>query len=210
MFLSACISHRRCHACHTSSFREDTLHITVGHEARPLRHRRRQIGPCRRVFGTMTTSVRAVPAFETLDAVRDVPRHDINVPAERSATVLEQRVGRVHRLGQRWPVSVVHFIAKGTIEEGMLGLLAFKTAMFTGVLDDGQDEHLAGLDEWRQACQAEMRELTEAIAANRRHGDAEVAALWRHVAKRAEARVAELRKMIEQIGEHTGEGSDSA
>jgi len=58
--------------------------------------------------------------------------------------VLEQRIGRVHRLGQKRPVRVVHFIAKGTIEEGMLGLLAFKSAMFSGVLDDGQDEVFLG------------------------------------------------------------------
>lgn len=58
--------------------------------------------------------------------------------------VLEQRIGRVHRLGQHRPVRVVHFIAKGTIEEGMLALLAFKSAMFTGVLDDGKDEVFLG------------------------------------------------------------------
>ena len=34
--------------------------------------------------------------------------------------VLEQRIGRVHRLGQRNPVQVINFIAQGTIEEGML------------------------------------------------------------------------------------------
>ena len=58
--------------------------------------------------------------------------------------VLEQRIGRVHRLGQHRPVRVVHFIAQGTIEEGMLGLLAFKAAMFSGVLDDGKDEVFMG------------------------------------------------------------------
>jgi SNF2 family DNA or RNA helicase len=40
--------------------------------------------------------------------------------------VLEQRIGRVHRLGQRGPVQVVNLVAQGTIEESMLSLLGFK------------------------------------------------------------------------------------
>ena len=58
--------------------------------------------------------------------------------------VLEQRIGRVHRLGQQRPVRVVHFISQGTIEEGMLTLLGFKKSVFAGVLDGGQDEVFMG------------------------------------------------------------------
>ena len=58
--------------------------------------------------------------------------------------VLEQRIGRVHRLGQRRPVRVVHFISQGTIEEGMLELLKFKKSVFSGVLDGGQDAVFLG------------------------------------------------------------------
>jgi superfamily II DNA/RNA helicase len=58
--------------------------------------------------------------------------------------VLEQRIGRVHRLGQHRPVRVVHFVAQGAIEEGMLGVLAFKKSMFAGVLDGGKDEVFLG------------------------------------------------------------------
>jgi len=68
----------------------------------------------------------------------------VNMDQPWNPAVLEQRIGRVHRLGQQRPVRVVHFIAQGTIEEGMLGLLAFKSAMFSGVLDDGQDEVFLG------------------------------------------------------------------
>ncbi len=68
----------------------------------------------------------------------------VNLDQPWNPAVLEQRIGRVHRLGQQRPVRVVHFIARGTIEEGMLGLLAFKSAMFTGVLDEGQDEVFLG------------------------------------------------------------------
>ena len=58
--------------------------------------------------------------------------------------VLEQRIGRVHRLGQRRPVNVVHFIAKDTIEHAMLGTLQFKRSLFAGVLDSGDNEVFLG------------------------------------------------------------------
>ncbi|MBX3180419.1 MAG: DEAD/DEAH box helicase [Candidatus Hydrogenedentes bacterium] len=58
--------------------------------------------------------------------------------------VLEQRIGRVHRLGQHRPVSVYHFISRGGIEEGMLDTLKFKTSMFEGVLDGGESEVFLG------------------------------------------------------------------
>ncbi len=58
--------------------------------------------------------------------------------------LLEQRIGRVHRLGQQRPVRVVHFIARGTIEEGMLAVLAFKKSVFAGVLDGGENEVFLG------------------------------------------------------------------
>lgn len=68
----------------------------------------------------------------------------INLDQPWNPAVLEQRIGRVHRLGQHRPVRVVHFIAQGTIEEGMLSLLDFKRSMFTGVLDGGRDEVFLG------------------------------------------------------------------
>ena len=45
----------------------------------------------------------------------------VNLDQPWNPAVLEQRIGRVHRLGQQ-PARcrVVHFIAQGTIEEGML------------------------------------------------------------------------------------------
>ena len=68
----------------------------------------------------------------------------VNLDQPWNPAVLEQRIGRVHRLGQHRPVRVVHFIAEGTIEQGMLELLAFKKAMFSGVLDGGKDEVFMG------------------------------------------------------------------
>ncbi|MCL4191765.1 MAG: DEAD/DEAH box helicase [Thermoguttaceae bacterium] len=68
----------------------------------------------------------------------------LNLDQPWNPAVLEQRIGRVHRLGQHRPVRVVHLIAQGTIEEGMLSLLSFKTAVFSGVLDGGKDEVFLG------------------------------------------------------------------
>jgi hypothetical protein len=62
----------------------------------------------------------------------------VNLDLPWNPAVLEQRIGRVHRLGQTRVVHVVHFIAEGTIEEGMLSTLNFKKSLFSGVLDGGQ------------------------------------------------------------------------
>ncbi len=68
----------------------------------------------------------------------------INMDVPWNPAVLEQRVGRVHRLGQTQPVQVVHFVSQGTIEEGMLSVLAFKKSLFAGVLDGGEKEVFLG------------------------------------------------------------------
>ena len=61
----------------------------------------------------------------------------VNADLPWNPAVLEQRIGRVHRLGQARPVRVVHFVAPGTIEEGILSILGFKRSLFAGVLDGG-------------------------------------------------------------------------
>jgi superfamily II DNA or RNA helicase len=68
----------------------------------------------------------------------------LNMDLPWNPAVLEQRVGRVHRLGQQQPVRVVNFVAKGTIEEGMLEVLRFKKSLFAGVLDGGAKEVFLG------------------------------------------------------------------
>jgi hypothetical protein len=54
--------------------------------------------------------------------------------------ILEQRIARIHRMGQKRPVRVINFVAKGTIEEGMLSVLAFKRSLSAGILDGGSGE----------------------------------------------------------------------
>ncbi len=64
----------------------------------------------------------------------------VNMDLPWNPAVLEQRIGRVHRMGQSRGVQVVNFIGQGSIEEGMLSVLAFKKSLFAGVLDGGESE----------------------------------------------------------------------
>ena len=64
----------------------------------------------------------------------------VNMDLPWNPALLEQRIGRIHRTGQKRPVQVVNFVAKGTIEEGMLSVLAFKRSLSAGILDGGQSE----------------------------------------------------------------------
>lgn len=64
----------------------------------------------------------------------------VNMDLPWNPAVLEQRIGRVHRLGQSRGVQVVNFVGQGSIEEGMLAVLAFKKSLFAGVLDGGANE----------------------------------------------------------------------
>src|SRR5690606_39478732 len=47
--------------------------------------------------------------------------------------IVEQRIGRVHRLGQTQPVTVLNLSVKGTIEARILDLLTHKLRLFTAV-----------------------------------------------------------------------------
>jgi len=64
----------------------------------------------------------------------------VNMDLPWNPALLEQRIGRIHRMGQVRPVRIVNYVAKGAIEEGMLGVLAFKRSLSAGVLDGGQGE----------------------------------------------------------------------
>jgi ERCC4-related helicase len=64
----------------------------------------------------------------------------VNMDLPWNPAVLEQRIARIHRMGQTRPVQVINFVSKGTIEEGMLSVLAFKRSLSEGILDGGSGE----------------------------------------------------------------------
>ena len=61
----------------------------------------------------------------------------INMDIPWNPAVLEQRIGRVHRIGQRRLVRVINFVTRASIEERILDLLKFKKSLFAGALDEG-------------------------------------------------------------------------
>jgi SNF2 family DNA or RNA helicase len=63
--------------------------------------------------------------------------HVINMDIPWNPAVLEQRIARVYRYGQTKNVSVLNFVAQNTIEHGMLSRLKFKSALASGILDNG-------------------------------------------------------------------------
>ena len=64
----------------------------------------------------------------------------INLDLPWNPAVLEQRIGRIYRMGQKRNIQVINLVAIGTIEEQMLAKLKFKTDLFDGVLNGGEDE----------------------------------------------------------------------
>src|SRR5471032_1093037 len=64
----------------------------------------------------------------------------VNMDLPWNPAILEQRIARIHRMGQSRPVRVINFVAKGTIEEGMLSVLAFKRSLSAGIFDGGSSE----------------------------------------------------------------------
>jgi superfamily II DNA or RNA helicase len=68
----------------------------------------------------------------------------VNMDLPWNPAILEQRIARIHRMGQVRPAQVVNFVAKGTIEEGMLSTLAFKRSLSAGILDGGSGEIALG------------------------------------------------------------------
>lgn len=63
----------------------------------------------------------------------------INLDLPWNPAILEQRIARVYRIGQKKNIQVINLISIGTIEEQMLSKLRFKSSMFEGALDGGED-----------------------------------------------------------------------
>jgi SNF2 family DNA or RNA helicase len=61
----------------------------------------------------------------------------INLDIPWNPAVLEQRIARIYRLGQKRNVSIINMVATGTIEHKMLGVLSFKKGLSEGILDQG-------------------------------------------------------------------------
>ena len=63
----------------------------------------------------------------------------INMDIPWNPAVLEQRIARIHRMGQKNNIAVINFISLNTIEHRMLDVLKFKTSLAKGILDNGEN-----------------------------------------------------------------------
>ncbi|MBY0232356.1 MAG: DEAD/DEAH box helicase, partial [Gemmataceae bacterium] len=82
----------------------------------------------------------------------------VNLEVPWNPAVLEQRIARVHRMGQHRPVQVYNLVMRGTIEERVLATVAQKRALFDEVFAGTSDEiAFEGLGQ--QAFLDTMREL---------------------------------------------------
>lgn len=64
----------------------------------------------------------------------------INLELPWNPAVLEQRIARVHRMGQKRPVRVINLVTRGTVEERVLQTLKAKQELFTGLFEGDEDE----------------------------------------------------------------------
>ncbi len=64
----------------------------------------------------------------------------VNLELPWNPAVLEQRIARVHRMGQERPVRVINFVTRGSIEERVLKAIEAKKSLFAGVFDGDSDE----------------------------------------------------------------------
>jgi len=64
----------------------------------------------------------------------------VNLELPWNPAVLEQRIGRVHRLGQKQPVQVYNLVSEQGIEARIANLVDDKQALFSGLFDEKSNE----------------------------------------------------------------------
>jgi superfamily II DNA or RNA helicase len=86
----------------------------------------------------------------------------INLDVPWNPAILEQRVGRIYRMGQKNNVRVINMVSGDSIEHRMLDILKFKSSMAQGVLDpDGDDTIFMSESKFKQFMDS-VETLTEA------------------------------------------------
>ncbi len=64
----------------------------------------------------------------------------VNLEVPWNPAILEQRIARVHRMGQRRGVHVLNFVTRGALEERVRRVVDGKRALFDGLLVEGADQ----------------------------------------------------------------------
>ncbi|EMI19813.1 protein containing DNA/RNA helicase [Rhodopirellula maiorica SM1] len=120
----------------------------------------------------------------------------INVDLPWNPAVLEQRIARAHRMGQKNPVHVYKLVTTATIEEKLLDTLASKQDLANASLDMQSDvesvELFSGMEELK-------RRLEQII------GPAPTAPVDQSQQRRVEAETEQLRQRREKVSAASGQ-----
>jgi superfamily II DNA or RNA helicase len=84
----------------------------------------------------------------------------VNLDVPWNPAVLDQRVARIHRLGQKQKVQVLHLVAPDSYEEQVLGLIQGKRNLFDNVVDVDASEDVVGVS--KRLAEVLAEELSEA------------------------------------------------
>jgi len=90
----------------------------------------------------------------------------INVDLPWNPAILEQRIGRAHRMGQKRPVQVFLLVTENTLEENLLGTLSAKHELSQAVLDPDSDtsrvDMATGMEELKRRLEILLGEKPDA------------------------------------------------
>ena len=127
----------------------------------------------------------------------------VNVDLPWNPAVLEQRIGRAHRMGQKRPVQVYVLVTEGTIEERLLGTLAAKHDLALAALDpDSTVKEVqleGGIEELRRRMERLIGAAPDGEIDESQRRDVEEEA--RDLAARSEGRAARKQKVARAGGE---------
>ena len=83
----------------------------------------------------------------------------LNLDLPWNPAVLEQRIGRAHRMGQRNPVHVLLFVTEDTLEENLLTTLAAKNQLALATLDMESDVDEIAMEGGIEELKARLEQL---------------------------------------------------
>jgi superfamily II DNA or RNA helicase len=134
----------------------------------------------------------------------------VNLDLPWNPAILEQRIGRIHRIGQKKNITVLNFVSIDTIESRMLDLINFKSRLAQGILDAGED--VIFMDKAQHNRFMKTVETIVAIPNSTENSKEDILETQDQVATGAhsigEVEVSEARELAGEA--HTGPGKDAA
>ncbi len=172
------------------------LHVVPFHGSLDVRRRREAIAEFEADPRSVMVSTQAGGEGLNFQFCRQIVNYDLPWNPMR----VEQRIGRVHRLGQTRDVRVFNFAVAGTVEERVIDLLANKIKMFELVI--GELDLILGAMDARKSFEQQIAEIF-VTAQNEEEMDRKFDELGRRIleARRKYERVKETESMLSDIAE---------